>query len=106
MEEKKQIEFIEEILKLKKENPDFEIVFCIENGEMGEFSGWTSQKIHAVAITDWFINDEDVYQDEDDIFEFFYDRIDPNLSDDEAEKKALELTKKNSKKVIAVYTGG
>lgn len=76
MSEKTQVEFLEEILRLKKENPDFEIHFCVASEEVAEFSKWTNHKITHVSVLPWLQNDEKILISEKDIRDFFVGETD------------------------------
>jgi hypothetical protein len=109
---KTQEEFLQEILDLKKANPEMDIHFCIDSDELGEY-GWIVHKIIRVEISPWYREDERILVDEDDILNKFYDDIDEatgyvlgekKLSDEEFEKRAQAMYAEKVKKAILVFT--
>ena len=97
------------LLELTTKNPDLEIVPMVDTDIVGsdEFSWWTANWGNA-SIEEIYNNDERVYirsKDEqklvDNAFNFF--ELNPTLTDEEAEKKAIEEVKNYDwEKVIAV----
>ena len=76
MSNKTQVEFLEEILRLKKENPDFDIHFCVASEEVVEFDKWTKHQITRVEVLPWLQNDEKILLAEKDIRDFFVGEAD------------------------------
>jgi hypothetical protein len=102
---KTQEEFLKEILDLKKANPEMDIHFCVDNDELSDNCGWTYQKIYKTEIGPWFIDDERVYTDEDDILDYFFNILETEEdAGEETERKAQEKYDKEVKKAILVFT--
>lgn len=102
--EKTQEQLLEEILKLKRNNPECEIKFCVYRDELLEEWSWTAHVIKDVIISDWFCDGERIYISKDDIIEHLYDKLCLDLSAEVAEKQAETMYKKCAKKTICVYT--
>ena len=102
---KTQVEFLEEALRLKKENPKMDIVFCVACDENLEGASWTGHEISRVEISDWYCDDERIYTDEEEICDLFGDRLyDKNLSEDENMALAEKAVEENMTQKICVFT--
>lgn len=53
----KQIELVNKIVQLSKENPDAEIKLCVSNDLAADF-GWTAHKIKRVELSSWLVINE------------------------------------------------
>lgn len=100
---KKQEEFLQEVLELKKENPDAEIHFCIDSDEILEYVR-TVHKITSVVLCPWFANDERILTDVDEIKELFAEQGTDFMTDDEVNKLVAERYEKEVKTAICVFT--
>jgi hypothetical protein len=63
---KTQEDFLKEILQLVKANPEMEVHFCVDSGELVNMP-WTKHKISRVVIQPFFERDETIYVSEDEI---------------------------------------
>ena len=105
MSNKTQVEFLEEILKLKKENPDFEIHFCVASEEVVEFEKWTQHEITRVEILPWLENGEKIFINEKDIRDFFVGESDFDCwSKEELDKVVTDRYDAAVKMAICVFT--
>jgi hypothetical protein len=100
---KTQEEFLHEILGLKKENPEMEIHFCVDSDEVLEY-GWTAHKITSVKTCPWFEDDENILTDEDEIKDYFNERADENITEDEVECHIKFRYASEVKEAICIFT--
>lgn len=100
---KTQEEFLEEILSLKKENPDYEIQFCIDSEQMLEF-GWTAHKIGKVEVSPWWVSGETIYTDEEEILEQIEEKLYMEYPEEELNNAVKKLYNEEVKTAICVYT--
>ena len=101
---KTQLEFLKEIISLKEQHPDYEIHFCVSSDEILDDCHWTAHKIREIKICPWFVDDERIFTDEDEIRDYFEDiYCDDDISDEELEKKVDEECKK-IEMAICVFT--
>lgn len=102
---KTQVEFLEEILKLKKENPEMDIIFCVACDELMENLSWTGHEISRVEISDWYCDDERIYTDGDEVFELFCDSLYvKGMTEAEIEALAEKAVEENMTQMICVFT--
>ena len=100
---KKQEQFLQEILDLKKANPEMEIHFCVDSDEILE-TGWTAHKITKVEINPWYCEDECILTDEDEIKEHFEKTADYELPENVMESHVNERYESEVKMAICVFT--
>lgn len=100
---KTQEEFLQEILDLKRANPELDIHFCVDSYEILE-TGWTAHKITKVEINPWYRDDDYILTDKDEIKEHFEDMIDFDLSEEELKAHVDERYEKEVKMAICVFT--
>ena len=83
-----QREYLEQALKLAKENPDAEIHVCAYAEEVlpPEEAMWTSHKIMRVELGEWGVYDERIYTETDDL----RDQMECDLGRDVTYDEALE----------------
>lgn len=98
-----QEEALKLILKLKEENPEFEIHFCIDSDQLLEY-GWTAHKISKVEVCPWFEDGERIYTEEEEIIEHFEDFLYNSDSEKSLEEQIDILYKENVKTAICVHT--
>jgi len=110
---KTQEELLQDILNLKKENPELEIHFCISCEEMTDEYGWVKQKISRVEIDPWFEADERIMTDKDEILEYFENELierfedefyGSDIDEDSITEQAQERYDREVIKAICVYT--
>lgn len=51
----KQEQYLEEVLNLKKEHPEYNIHFCIDSDELVD-NGWTAHKVRKVEVSPWWFD--------------------------------------------------
>ena len=83
---KEQIEMIQKVIDLKKENPAAEIKVCVDN-DLSEDHGWTSHKIQKVELSSWINVNDSIYTDED----LAKDAIEDMFFDDEKDLEKLSF---------------
>ena len=84
-------EIIDELLKLKTENPDLEVLVCAdEELWCGEYS-WYEGKISSVSIEDRYEYGETIYKGSDDIRDIIECENDLDCANEEDAKKIEEL---------------
>ena len=71
MSEKTQVEFLEEILRLKKENPDREIRFCVASRGLAENMELIQHRITQISLGPVFERGKEILINEADIREHF-----------------------------------
>lgn len=104
---KKQQENIKHLLNLIQENPDLEI-FPMVNADCvpSDDFGWWMATWGKATIDEYWLNDERCYirsTDEDELFDNYYDEVEYDCSDEEANKIAQErLNKITWTKVICI----
>lgn len=98
-----QLETIERILQLKKENPNAEIKICPRNCD-SDNGDYKFQSISAIELEFYYSHGDSVYIGEDDILEYFFNELDYKLSDDEAEEIGKQRFQEFAKLAILIYT--
>jgi hypothetical protein len=99
----KDTQMINELIKLKTENPDFEVCIMVDQDLCFSDFRWTEGKICSVEVGDRYEYGEVIHTDKEDLCITICDNFD--LDDDEEEDKkkiAEELSKIPHKKVIFV----
>lgn len=103
---KSQIEFLQEIVKLKEDNPKSDILFFVNNETIVEEGNYTKQDIYSVELEEVYYNGEMFYIGEEDIKEQIEYELD-NDGHDCSEKVFQQLVedkyKDNTEKAIIVY---
>ena len=102
---KKQLDFLKDIIELKNQNPDADIVFCVDPNEILEDSSWTAHKITKVKLNKLYEDGENIIADEDQIKDHlgFLLALDVD-SDEELVELVNKCYEKNTKMAICVYT--
>lgn len=100
---KTQEQFLQEILDLKKANPEMEIHFCADSDEILE-TGWTAHKITKVEINPWYGEDERIFTDEDEIKEHFENQYDEETATWYIEEAIEKRYESEVKMAICVFT--
>lgn len=83
----------DKLLKLMQENPDLPVVFACTIEELGE-CGWTFYKDFSCDVVDIYETEEEIYDDEIDVkeyYEYLYSDEYEDLSNEEFNKKIQEL---------------
>lgn len=84
-------EIIDELVRLKTENPDLEVLVCVdEELWCGEYS-WYEGKISSVTIEDRYEYGETIYKGSDDIRDILECENDLDCTHEEDAKKIEEL---------------
>jgi len=102
MSKRTQEQFLQEILELKRANPDYDIHFCVDADEMLE-DGWTSHEIENVEVSPWFDDGDRILTDGERIMDYFFDQSEAS-TDQEAEAVAKQRYNQEVKMAICVYT--
>jgi hypothetical protein len=108
LSDKSQEHYLNEILKLKKINPEMEIHFCVDSETVYEF-GWTYHEITRVDICPWYEDDEYIHvykwSIENRIKEKEFDSEEyDNIPDSELNRMVEEIYDKIVKQAICVFT--
>lgn len=97
-----QIEFIQKIIDLKKQNPDMDIRFCIDSGDVLDIHRWSYHKIYHVEIRPWYQTGEVIWTNEDDIRTAIADDLITNgYTDDES---LIDFGYDRCEKAICIFT--
>ena len=75
-----------ELNKLIEENPEAPVKMFVGMDEICDDYFYTSHRIISVKLSKWFAIDEHIYNDEDELSEYYIDNND--MSEDEAREKA------------------
>lgn len=105
----KQEDILSEVLRLKKENPDISIYFCVDNDDLLEEYMWTRHKVGGVEILPMYTIDERILIGEDKIQEDFRDQLnmsitDPEITDEMIDQMVEDRYEKEVSKAICVFT--
>ena len=96
-----QIEFVEEIVKLKKENPDHEIHFLSDTTGWDDENNFYGGQIAYVKLGIWLQVDERVYIDYDDIADNFWsNREFPEVDEAKANAELEEIANKAKPSIL------
>ena len=99
-------EIIDELLKLKTENPDLEVLVCADEELWCGECSWYEGKISSVSIEDRYEYGEAIYKESDDIRDIIECENDLDSGNEEDAKKIEELLSKvPHKKVVYVNVG-
>jgi hypothetical protein len=106
-EPKSQEDFLNEILKLKSENPELDIKFCVCSEQIYE-SGWTYHEISKVEVCPWYQEEEEIFTSKGEIIERLTYLIECEMFDDEVTdyeiNQIAEERYKSVKQAICVFT--
>ena len=94
---------MQEILELKKQNPEMEIHFCVAN-ELSDENDWTSHEIWKVEVSEWFCAFDKFLTDEDMIREHLAEEADIGLSEEQVKFYVDSRYAEEVTMAICVYT--
>jgi hypothetical protein len=97
-----QIEFVEEIVKLKKKHPDHEIHFMMDNNMRDDDYSWMTGEITSVKTGVWLDTDWGIKTSISEIEEYFNETDTKYAEFDDSIKPELEKLKADAKPSILV----
>lgn len=99
-------EMIDELVRLKTENPDLEVLVCVDEELWCGECSWYEGKISSIAIENRYEYGETIYKETDDIRDILECEYDLDCANEEDAKRIEELLSGVPyKKVIYVNVG-
>ena len=99
-----QIEFIEQITRIGRENPDYESHFCVDSDERVVEAGWTAHRITGVNVCKWLVVGEQIITDDDLIVDYFENEFWNECADGTELKRAVENAFEDVPIAICIHT--
>jgi len=97
-----QLEYLKLAVKMAEENPGMEIRVAASSDELLDDVAWTMHKIISVEKSLWYVDNENILTDVDEIIDHLNDSLDVKSNrPDYTEEEAIAL----SKEVILIRTG-
>lgn len=99
----KQEQFLQQVLELKKQNPEMEIHLFVDSDEITDYR-WSHHEICKVEISEWFHAFNEIMTDEDMIRAYLTEEADDGLSEEQLKVYVDSRYAEEVTMAICVYT--